>query len=299
MEDPQITVVLVTRNRPADLRRCLESVSQQTVPPQIIVLDNHPDVGAEARVPAGVVLLHTDEFLGPADAKNRAFTRALAPIVVLLDDDAELTAADALERVLAVFDAEPGVGCLALNCLAVQPGGAEVEQMARLRAVRRDAPPLVVSGEAAYPVAEFIGAGSAFRLSVFRAVGGFPTGYGYGYEEPHLAYRILDSGWRILYLQSVTVRHYHSTSWRLTPENRLSSQLRNKWAMSAELFPALWIPLALGPFTIRMLAEMRRNRVGWAGPLRWACRSFVAQWRHRRPLSLETVRTAARLRGRL
>lgn len=291
--------MLVTRNRPDDLRRCLESVAKQTVRSQVIVLDNAPDVGAEASVSADALLLRGTEFLGPADAKNLAFEHALAPVVVLLDDDAELAASDALARVLAVFDADPQVGCLALNCLAIQPGGTAIEQMARLRAVRSDARHMSVAGEAAYPAAEFIGAGSAFRLSVFRSVGGFPTGYGYGYEEPHLAYRILDAGWRILYLQSVTVRHYHSRSWRLSAQSRLSSQLRNKWAMAAELFPALWIPLALGPFTIRMLGEMRRNGVPWAGPLRWACRSFLAEWRHRRPLSLATVRTAARLRGRL
>lgn len=296
---PQVTVVLVTRHRPADLRRCLASVVGQTVPAQIVVLDNSPEPGKEASVLGAAVLLRSEEFLGPADAKNIAFQHAAGPLVVLLDDDAELARADALERIVRVFAADPQLGCLALNCLAVQADGGQIEQMARLRAVRPGVAPLRVAGEPVYAAAEFVGAGCAFRLGVFRAVGGFPAGYGYGYEEPHLAYRILDAGWTILYARAVEVRHYHSISWRLPAETRLASQLRNKWTMSAQLFPAPWIPLALVPFTLRTLLEMREHRVRWGPPLRWAWSSFRQEWRRRRPLSPSTVRLAMRLRGRL
>lgn len=294
---PRATVVVVTRNRPDDLHRCLASVARQGVPAALVVLDNASDTPLVP--PLGAALLQSGVVLGVAAARNRACAQVATPYLVFLDDDAAFQDSDTLERIVRVFDADARVAGLALNAVAVQQSGAELEQMRLVRGVRADVAPIVCGGEVTFPVAVFVGAGCAFRTEAFRAIGGFREDYQYGGEEFHLALRLIDRGWELRYLPAVKVRHYHSGAWRLDASVRLPSQLRNKWAMAAEMLPGWHIPGALGPFTLRMLAEMRRDGVGWAGPLRWACQSFAAEWRHRHPLSLATVRTAARLRGRL
>jgi GT2 family glycosyltransferase len=260
-------------------------------------LDNASD--QPPTLPTNAVLERSEHVLGVAAARNRAGARVTTPLLVFLDDDAAFAAGDALRRVLQVFDAEPRVGAIALNSLAVQADGAELEQMRLARGVRYGIAPIPCGQESTLPVAVFVGAGCAFRVEALRGVGGFREDFQYGGEEFHLSLRLIDQGWELRYLPGVKVFHYHSGVWRLDASVRLPSQLRNKWAMAAEILPRRHIPGALGPFTLHMLAEMRRNGVSWAGPLRWACRSFLAEWRHRRPLSLATVRTAARLRGRL
>src|SRR5581483_6843227 len=51
-DDVAVSIVVATRDRPADLSRCLASLVAQrsTRPIQIIVVDNNPDSGATAAV---------------------------------------------------------------------------------------------------------------------------------------------------------------------------------------------------------------------------------------------------------
>lgn len=296
----RISVVVVTHNRPADIERCLKSIRGQTIPAQVVVVDNASDPGKSPSVMAPCeMLLRSECFLGPADAKNLAFKHVTEAVTVLLDDDAELSQPDALERVLRVFSADRGIGCLALNCQGTWLGGPPVEQMGLLPSDYNGQPGRTVAGEMAWPAPEFIGAGCAFRTEVFRSLGGFPSTYGYGYEEPHLSYRIIDAGWEILYVRSIEVRHYHSTDWRLPPADRLSSQLRNKWAMVTELLPLRWIPVALLGFTGRIVRDALRARA-WRFDLLTAPTSgFAAGWRRRRPVRASTVRRILAIRGRL
>ena len=185
---------------------------------------------------------------------------------VVLDDDAELQDRDSLARILRVLALRPDVACLALNCQGSWRGGPPLEQMALLPGRWAQSAPEAVGGERAWPVAEFIGAGCAFDMDAFRAAGGFPPGYGYGYEEPHLAYRLLDAGRSILYVQSIQVRHHHSTTWRVPNAERMSSLVSNKCAMAAELFPVPSIPPAVALFAGRVIYEGLRSRVRGVHP---------------------------------
>jgi len=295
-----VAVVIVTRNRPADFQRCLASVLAQTVPVRFVVVDNYSDGDKRPTVPGGCTLLHTEEALGAAAAKNLAFQQVHEPISVLLDDDAELASPDALERVVRVFAERPDAAVLALNCQVVGAGRPALEQLRLVHGVRDTTPRTVVAGEAVIAVAEFVGAGCAFRTAVFHSVGGFCGEYLYGYEEFHLSLRLMDLGHCLLYLPDVRVLHHQSTAWRLPPAIRLTSRLGNKWALAAELMPAPWIPVVLVPFTAHMLLLMTKRRVGIGAALMKAVSSFAHAWRHRRrPIRRATLREALALRGRL
>lgn len=107
--------VLVTYRRPADLRRTLESLSQQTRPlDRLLVVDNDPD-GSASAVLAGPGYLTTGRNLGPAGGLALGVAVVLADAapddwIVFLDDDDPPELATDFERLLSMaVTAEPNV----------------------------------------------------------------------------------------------------------------------------------------------------------------------------------------------
>ncbi len=69
-ERPRISVVVPTRNRPELLRECVAALEAQTVPVEIVVVED-------------------TEGLGPAWARNEGMRRARGEVVCFTDDDCE------------------------------------------------------------------------------------------------------------------------------------------------------------------------------------------------------------------
>lgn len=67
-EGPQVSVVVPTRNRPELLQRCLVALEQQTVPVEVVVVEDR-------------------EGRGPAWARNEGVRRAGGEVICLTDDD--------------------------------------------------------------------------------------------------------------------------------------------------------------------------------------------------------------------
>lgn len=107
---PAISLILPTRDRPAQLRDCLEGLARQTLPPEdfeVLVVFDGPDprgTAAAAEFAARVTLRPIQApRLGNAHAKNLALAAACAPIVLLMNDDI-LPAPGLLEAHLAAHD---------------------------------------------------------------------------------------------------------------------------------------------------------------------------------------------------
>src|SRR4051812_24671885 len=105
----EVTVVVVTRDRPQLLRRCLGAVRAQVHPPgRILVIDNaSEDAAATAAAVAGLpgaVLVRMASNLGGAGGYRAGIERALeggAAFVWLMDDDGYAADPFCLDRLLA------------------------------------------------------------------------------------------------------------------------------------------------------------------------------------------------------
>ncbi len=90
---PAIAVVVPTRDRPAALARCLESLAAQDLSPdafEILVVDDgsSPPVTVDATVAARVcVRVLRQECAGPAAARNYGIQQARTTFVAFTDDD--------------------------------------------------------------------------------------------------------------------------------------------------------------------------------------------------------------------
>ena len=88
--EPTVTVVICTRNRPADLRRCLEAITHlEHAPDEVIVVDNSSgDKETEAVARNFVAVYIVESAVGLSRARNRGLAESNSEIVAFLDDDA-------------------------------------------------------------------------------------------------------------------------------------------------------------------------------------------------------------------
>jgi len=101
---PGVSVVLITRNEAARIRRCLESVRWAD---EIVVVDQHSTDGTPAICREyGARVVTRDMLAGFGDQKNFALAQATQPWILSLDADEEVT--PALRREIETAVASPG-----------------------------------------------------------------------------------------------------------------------------------------------------------------------------------------------
>ena len=90
ISDLTVTVVICTRNRPGDLRKCLGAVAALTpAADEVLVVDNSGGSEETARVAQSFSVLYTVEpRQGLSRARNRGLDESTSDIVAYLDDDA-------------------------------------------------------------------------------------------------------------------------------------------------------------------------------------------------------------------
>ena len=78
--------MVVNYNRPEKLAAALASISAQSVPAEVIVIDN----GSPQRISAlpGIILIENDHNVGFARAVNQGIARASGEFIALLNNDA-------------------------------------------------------------------------------------------------------------------------------------------------------------------------------------------------------------------
>jgi GT2 family glycosyltransferase len=215
-----VTVVICTRDRPEELRRCLGSLPHQSLAPAEIVVVDNASVGDATRQvanDAGVTYVREDRP-GLDYARNTGAARAVGEIVAYTDDDVRLHPRW-LEQLVAAFDA-PQIGAVTGLVLP-----AELATEAQLHFEtfwsfgrgysRRD-----YTSEAFHAASEVfpaweIGAGAsmAFRREVFERAGAFDERLDVGRAgcsgDSEFWYRLLSLGYTCRYEPTSVAFHYH------------------------------------------------------------------------------------------
>jgi len=200
---PEISVVILNRNRKRDLCECLASLAGQSLRSfEVLVADNASNDGSAeaAKAMPGVRVLRFSKNMGIA-ATNRAVRVAKGNYIVLLDNDMVLTDRRAFAKVVERFKKDERLGCIAFRVLDARTG--EVS----------DNSPKFGDGDDArgYEASTFDGGGAAFRRELFDEVGGFPEEFFLYHNEVDLATRIWVAGREIRYFPDITVAHKFST----------------------------------------------------------------------------------------
>ena len=216
----QVSVIVATRNRPTQLRRCLDSLARQGYPRdtyEVIVVDDGSecpldDVIAPFRDRLQVLLCREQRSGGPGLARNTGARHARGRWLAFTDDDCE-PAEDwlaALTRSLGSCDG-CGVGGTVMNSLttSLYSSASQLLVTYLYDYFNRD----LVDGVL------FASNNLAFPADRFREIGGFDTTYPLTVAEDRVVcvrWRAL--GGRIVFAADAVVRHAHpltlKTFWR-------------------------------------------------------------------------------------
>lgn len=261
---PELSVVVCTHERPADLERCLAGLAALTDPVQVIVVDSASAVPCRELVERFRPQIDQLEYLyltepGLSLARNAGVAAARGGIVAFIDDDA-VPAPDWAGAVMRAFDA-PGVGCVGGTCRAAFEGdrprwlSARLLQLAGITRFGDEAREARSSAE--WP----FGANMAFRREALDAAGVFSTTLGrrggslLSGEDSDMVERVQAAGWRIWLEPSAVVDHMVHVArcegryyWRRLWWNGISRAVNPSPRVSVRLLAA--VPVRLGMWVL-------------------------------------------------
>lgn len=275
---PAASVVVPSRNRKHLLRRLIHSALAQTVPVEVIVMDDGSTDGTANMVRAdfpGVKFFELGKGRGPAFQRNRGIELASAEFVFPVDDDSVLSTPNIVEQTIEQFS-DPRVAAVAIPYVNPRADWTELQR----------------SPEAARPwVAHaYVGAAHAIRRSIFLESGGYREHFFYMGEEGDLCVRLLDRGYVVVLGNGDLIHHMESPSRNLGFADYCGP--RNDIFFAWHNVPTLYLPIHLVANTANALRTALRSR-NPGRVLQGIIRGYVEsarRWRERRPVSAQTYR---------
>lgn len=274
---PAASLVLATRNRREELRALLVSAREQSVPLEIIVMDDGSSDGTPGMVQQQfpeVRFYQLASARGPAFQRNRGTELASSNIVISLDDDALFISPRTVAQTLEEFD-HPRVGAVGIPFINVQQD----------RAVRQQAP-----SSGIHVTDAFVGAAHAVRRDVFLQVGGYREHFFYMGEEGDFCLRMMNAGY-VTRLGSADPVH-HLESFRRNLSTADFSGRRNDILFCWHNVPMPHFPLHLLGTTVNGLAFGLRAGRFWKmfEGMASGYMNSLSRWKERQPVSSEIYR---------
>jgi len=290
----RLTVGVTTRNRPASLLRCLESLAVLgDLVAEIVVVDDSSSppvrdaLAALSRDVAGkVVVIEQRHDEGYIVGRNSIVRRPANPYVLLLDDDAYLLEGGGVREAVAVMDGHGEIGAIAFGQAGAdgQPWPASMQPSTRTYRCR---------------IPAFIGFAHLLRRSTFEEAGGYRESLHFYGEEKHLCARFLQMGAVVLYMPDVLVAHVPDPATR-SVTRYVRYVVRNDCLFSAHYDPwpfmVLSLPVRLGRFFSMHRGRPLEDLAGFFWILRELAREYPRALAARRPLRWSELRAWRRLR---
>ncbi|MEX0801680.1 MAG: glycosyltransferase [Dehalococcoidia bacterium] len=271
-DDPLVTVVIGTKERPEDIRRAIPSVLRSDYTNfEFLIIDQSPDdqtreiVEGFAKDDSRINYVR-DPRQGLARAQNLAMRLATTEIIAITDDDCEVDIGW-LSSIVRAFQEDPELGLL-FGEVTPEEGyedegfivGYHIKKRRRLR------------GRMAKRLDGGISASMAVRRPVWQAVQGMdevlgPGSYFPNCEDGDFAYRVLKAGYPMLHLPEARVLHYGLREWsggsQLTRRTYLSiAAAYFKHVRCGDLF-ALYL---LGDQIAAAMGNLVKRIVTWRRP---------------------------------
>jgi glycosyltransferase involved in cell wall biosynthesis len=283
---PLVSAVIPTKNRQESLRQVVRSVIQQTIPCEVICIDDASTDGTvrmlEREFPS-VRILKNQVSRGPAAARNAGAYAASGKYLLTLDDDCVLSNPKGIETALDLFDSN--------ELAAVTLPFVNVQIDATVRTVAPEPTGTFVT-------TDYYAGMVLFRRDLFLDVNGYREEYFMHHEEPDLAIRLLEKRRFVRNGSNRLIDHYESPV-------RDSKKLWRLGARNAILFAVYNVPFVLLPLhlasTVTRTFLYALKRGGAVPVLKGFCDSLPIvsrTTRLRAPVSIKTYRAFRILKNR-
>ncbi|MBB5350830.1 glycosyltransferase involved in cell wall biosynthesis [Haloferula luteola] len=246
-----VSIVITTKDRKAELERCLESCVDLKGVDEILVYDDGSSDGTYELVSTKfpkVSLYRGETSLGLINARTKCASLAIGDILVSVDDDCIFDDTDTIEEIIPYF--EPNlVAAVTIPCTDVLINPDKVTQ-----AGRGDQDRLVLCSQ-------FRGCAHALRKDVFLSLGGYYKGLVRQEEETDYSIRLYSRGYFVRMASCKRpILHYHSP---VRNYDMISYyRMRNQLIIAYRLTPTLIvIPVMFVQFISTSLFEMKSGRL--------------------------------------
>ena len=201
MNPRQVTIIMVTRNRPVSLAACLGR-TRALLPAevQIIVFDDASTEVDKVRTiiesHQNTIRLRSEILVGPGEGRNRCVQAAVTPWCFSMDDDCYLETIPDLSRWCEDRPEDRDIAVVGFRYCNL-PGGD-----------------LAPAGEVPGAATTILGGASLLRRSAMLRSGGYLGWLVFAREDTELALRLLRLGYRIWYDPAVIIQHARSLEGR-------------------------------------------------------------------------------------
>ena len=237
----KIAIIIITYNRPADmlaLAMNIEKLSSQKELLEEVIIVNNNSTESYDEVKSFIQeypstpfkFIESKENLGVSRGRNFAIEQSKAPILVLIDDDAEFQDTDLLQRINDAVIENPKAGILAVKILYFQNRQFQINCFPHKSFEKR-------KDLNSFDTYYFAGCGNVIVKEAFDIAGPFPTDFFYGMEEYDLSYRVLEAGYTIKYIANIVLLHKESTEGRQTKSDKLRGMWVNKTKVAWRYLP--------------------------------------------------------------
>jgi glycosyltransferase involved in cell wall biosynthesis len=278
------SVVIPTYNRKDCLRDAIQSALAQSVPVEVVVMDDGSTDGTAEMMRSEFPRITFEQHRGPngpAFLRNRGSEMATAPILFPIDDDSVFASTATVEQTLADFD-HPRVGVVGIPFVNIR-----IDQQVQQRATT----------DSGIEIREdYVGASHAMRRDLFLRLKGYRPQLFYMGEERDYSVRLMDAGYVVRLGRANPIHHFESprrSMFRADFHGR-----RNDVLYALHNVPMPYLPLHLLGTTAAGLGfglKVRRP-LRMAGGLASGWFAALTELKNRRPVRRSTYLLCRRLR---
>lgn len=243
-----LAFIIITYNRPADMFELLENIRDlneaKDLLQEVIIVNNASteDYSAVKKLANSISnieikYIESKENLGVARGRNFAVTQSLAPILILLDDDAVLQNKDALINLVKEFETASNTQrtkaivsfkVLYYDTLEMQKNALPHKKYEKYK------------DKHYFETYYYAGGAHAIKREVLDIVGNYPEDFFYGMEEYDLSYRVINNGYSIVYTDKIVMLHKESPLGRPPKSDKLRMMWVNKSKVAWRYLPKIY-----------------------------------------------------------
>ncbi len=230
-----LSCVILSYNRKETLRETLKELLLYPLDFEIIVVDNGSNDGTPEMIKKefpDIKLISLSKNIG-VSAYNKGFFTAKGKYILVLDDDS-FPLEGTVEKMIEEFEKDPEIGAVALD-------------VRNYYFYKNKKDKKVDSEKNSNYLIGFNGAGVGLRKSLIESIGGYPDEFFLYFNELDLSIRILNEGYKIVWLPGAIVLHKSDEKNR-TSERAPFFYTRNLFFIAIKYFPLKM----LIPFIIKL-----------------------------------------------